>query len=259
MHWLKRLIIGAVSGSKWNLPAIRLLIPAKRGMRFSEEVYINSAAPRCVRPVEVNPLLQFFNSHNEGPGIWKWMHYFDIYHRHFSKFVGQDVHIMEIGIYSGGSLQMWKEYFGKNCQVYGIDIEKACRVYESDGIKILIGDQSDRAFWKTVKESVPRVDILIDDGGHHPEHQIISLEEMLPHLSPGGVYLCEDIHGAPNYFASYVSGLAAYINSGRLSSFSSNIDSLHLYPFVVVLEKCDQTRAVLKTEKRGTQWQPFFK
>lgn len=27
-----------------------------------------------------NPLEQFFDSHTEGPGIFKWRHYFEIYH-----------------------------------------------------------------------------------------------------------------------------------------------------------------------------------
>ena len=90
---------------------------------------------------------------------------------------------------------------------YGVDIEPACRIYEADGIEILIGDQSDRHFWAKVRAAVPRIDVLIDDAGHHPEHQIITLEELLPHLASGGVYLCEDVHGAPNYFASYVAGL----------------------------------------------------
>jgi hypothetical protein len=75
-----------------------------------------------------NPLKLYFDTHAEGPGIWKWIHYFAIYHRYFSKFVGREVHVLEIGVYGGGSLQMWREYFGPNCRVYGVDIEEACRV-----------------------------------------------------------------------------------------------------------------------------------
>src|SRR5262249_38762923 len=149
-----------------------------------------------------NPLRAFLDRYHEGPGIWKWTHYLDIYHRHFQRFIGQPVHVMEIGVYSGGSLLMLREYFGPDCRVYGVDIEPTCSVYKGERIDILIGDQSDRQFWAEVRKLVPRLDILIDDGGHHPEHQLITLEEMLPHLSAGGVYFCEDIHGAPNYFAS---------------------------------------------------------
>lgn len=46
--------------------------------------------------------MNYFVTHNTGPGIWKWLHYFDIYHRHLQKFRGKEVNILEIGIYSGG-------------------------------------------------------------------------------------------------------------------------------------------------------------
>src|SRR5947207_11688241 len=38
-----------------------------------------------------NPLLAYFEAHRQGRGIWKWRHYFDVYHRHLAKFVGKDV------------------------------------------------------------------------------------------------------------------------------------------------------------------------
>jgi len=61
-----------------------------------------------------------------------------------------------------------------------VDIEEACRVYENDWTSISIGDQADRGFWKRFKQEHPRIDVLIDDGGHQPEQQLATLEEMLP-------------------------------------------------------------------------------
>ena len=133
-----------------------------------------------------NPLKSYFNSHAEGKGIWKWGHYFDIYHEHFKKFVGHEVHILEIGVYSGGSLEMWRDYFGPKCHVYGVDIEESCKAHENEYTKIFIGDQADRKFWRLLKQKIPRIDILINDGGHQVEQQITTLEETLPHISSGG-------------------------------------------------------------------------
>ncbi len=218
-----------------------------------------------------NPMKSYFDSHTEGRGIWKWAHYLDIYHRHFSKFIGREVHVLEIGVYSGGSLQMWKEYFGQNCQVYGVDIEEACRVYEDDRTKIFVGDQEDRNFWKLIKTQIPRVDILIDDGGHQPNQQIVTLEEMLPHLRPGGFYLCEDVHGSVNQFHSYIHGLAAHLHSSVRGSndetkgiackptpFQTDIHSIHLYPFVTLIEKTNSPVIQFVAPKHGTEWQPFL-
>jgi hypothetical protein len=56
---------------------------------------------------------------------------------------------------------------------------------------------------------VPKLDVVNDNGGNKYEQQVVSLEELLPHLRPNGVYLCEDVFGAFNWFASYVGGLAA--------------------------------------------------
>lgn len=175
-------------------------------------------------PVQMcqNRMRHFFDNRTQGNGIWKWTHYFDIYDRHFNKFRGQEVHILEIGIYSGGSLEMWRDYFGPKAILYGVDIEAACRAYESDNVKIFIGDQADRMFWHEFRQKVPVLDIVIDDGGHQPQQQIVTLEELLPFLRSGGVYCCEDIHGKSNEFAAYIYNLGAKLN--EMSSFREDFD-----------------------------------
>jgi SAM-dependent methyltransferase len=240
---------------------------SSRGMVFAPQRQDRDGPPEAP-----NPILSYFNAHTEGPGVWKWMHYFDIYHRHFSKFIGREVHVLEVGIYSGGSLTMWREYFGKGCRVYGVDIQEASRAYKDVGIEVFIGDQADRSFWTRVKHAVPTLDILIDDGGHLHEQQRVTLEEMLPHIAPGGVYLCEDIHGVINRFAAYVQGLASGLNSvstcemtdevsrwvWTASNFQAAISSIHLYPFVAVIEKREQSLDRLISLKHGTQWRVLF-
>src|SRR5450432_1524454 len=93
-------------------------------------------SPEAPNEESVNPLKDYFESHTSGHGIWKWNHYFDIYHHYFRTFVGKKVSILEIGIYSGGSLDMWRNYFGAGCEVYGIDVQEACRAYEGEGKRI---------------------------------------------------------------------------------------------------------------------------
>ena len=155
---------------------------AQEARRFCESRLFDSSPQSSidleqVRPDDPsNPLWAHFAANHEGPGIWKWVHYFDIYQRHLGKFVGRDPHIVEIGIYSGGSLSMWRSYFGPRCQITGVDIEDVCRVYEKDGIRVFIGDQADRQFWKSLRAESAPFDVLIDDGGHSPEQQRITLD-----------------------------------------------------------------------------------
>ena len=112
------------------------------------------------------------------------------------------------------------------------------------------------------------MDIVIDDGGHQPFQQLITLEELLPHIRAGGVYLCEDIHGG---IASYVHGLAHKLNDVRSSReiedegivcsttpFQQAVASVHLYPFIAIIEKCTNPMRTWAGPRHGSQWQPFY-
>lgn len=95
--------------------------------------------------MESNPLLELFEK-NQGRLIDKWTHYFDIYHRHFARFRNKPVKVLEIGVFKGGSLAMWRKYFGPQAKIFGVDIDPVCKDFEEDGIKVIIGDQEDRTF-----------------------------------------------------------------------------------------------------------------
>ena len=163
---------------------------------------------------------------------------------------------------------MWRKYFGVGCHVHGVDIEPACRAYANAETTIHIGNQADRNFWRTFRGAVPQVDIVIDDGGHEPEQQMVSLEELLPHLRPGGVYICEDVHGVGNRFAAFAQALADQLNAVRLQSptdyssectpLQASVTSVHLYPFMVVIETRTTSLPTLSAPRHGTQWQPFL-
>ena len=202
----------------------------------------------------MNDLETYFNE-NTKRLISKWMHYFEIYERHFSKYRGTDVHIVEFGVSQGGSMQMWKDYFGPKCKIYGIDIDPNCKMAEEEQVEIFIGDQEDRTFLKSLAEKIPRIDILIDDGGHAMKQQINTFEELFPYISENGVYLCEDLHTSYQWdlgggykrrgtFIEYSKRFIDYINAWhskssrlRVSDFTKSAHSLHYYDSVLVIEK----------------------
>ena len=84
---------------------------------------------------------------SSGKVIYKWHHYLPIYESLFKKYSGKKIKVLEIGVLRGGSLKLWKEYFGADAQSYGIDIDPTAKQYEADGIKIFIGDQGDKILW----------------------------------------------------------------------------------------------------------------
>lgn len=89
----------------------------------------------------------------------------------------------------------------------GVDLNAKCKKFEKTGVRIVIGDQSDPAFWAQFKEDFPEeIDIFLDDGGHTMPMQITTLEEMFWQVRDGGVYLCEDLHTSywPDWGGGYL-------------------------------------------------------
>jgi 23S rRNA U2552 (ribose-2'-O)-methylase RlmE/FtsJ len=90
-------------------------------------------------------------------------HYFPLYERHFSKFIGKSPKILEIGVQYGGSSELWRKYFGEGTTIIGVDINPLA--IETDYLTIVTGDQGDEIFWTKFLEKYNNFDItkqLID-------------------------------------------------------------------------------------------------
>jgi hypothetical protein len=206
--------------------------------------------------------LELYFRNNQGRLIHKWNNYFDIYDKHFSKYRGKEVVIVEIGVFQGGSLQMWKNYFGGKAKIYGVDINPECKKFEEENIEIIIGSQSDRKFLKELVKKLPSIDILIDDGGHTFEQQIVSFEELFPYVKKDGIYLCEDTH--TSYEMKYGGG---HKRQGTFIEYSKNfIDQLYGYfSEQKSLKVTDLTKSILSVTyycgivvmEKGTMEKPF--
>lgn len=202
----------------------------------------------------MNSLEEYFYN-NKKNAIHKWLHYFDIYDLYFNKYREQEVVILEVGVYQGGSLKMWRDYFGKKAKIYAIDINPLCKQFEEENIKIFIGSQDDKYFLNQIKNEIPTIDILIDDGGHEMHQQIVTFEEMYNHLKEDGIYLCEDLHTSywtnygggyknPKSFIEYSKNFIDFINAWHIpdkilpiNNFTKSTYSLHYYDSILVIEK----------------------
>lgn len=136
----------------------------------------------------------------------KWDNYFEIYERYFRKYVGKNPEVLEIGIAEGGSLELWSKYF-QNGQIWGVDIDQKCLDYKyaQENIHLVFGDQSSADFWDWFMKDRPKFDIIVDDGSHVNDHQILSLIKLFPHLKEGGIYMIEDTH--TSYWQQWGGGL----------------------------------------------------
>lgn len=126
--------------------------------------------------------------------LHKWHHYFEVYERHFHRFRGTAVRFLEIGVQNGGSLGLWRHYFGPQAQIVGVDLDPACAELDGKDAAVRIGDQADPAFLESLVREFGPFDVVLDDGGHTALQQTTSFACLYPTMAEDGVYLCEDTH-----------------------------------------------------------------
>ena len=214
-----------------------------------EPLIISGPKPR-------NPLQTFMQTKTDLP-LHKWLHYFDIYHQYFERYQGLAGRFLEIGVQGGGSMQMWRDYFGPDMNIFGMDIDPKCATLgleeQDPRLKIVIGDQANRSFLRNFAAANGPFDMVVDDGGHLFDQQIASFEELFPYVRPGGVYLVEDTHtsywpefqgGAnnPHTFVNYSKRLiedihAWHIKGAPISKWTNMIESIAFADSIVVFRK----------------------
>lgn len=119
----------------------------------------------------------------------------DVANRCYSE--NRKVKILEIGVFSGSSLYLYNRFFDKNCEIYAIDTDEKCLRINSENIHISLCDQGDRNQLQQYIESIGDIkfDIIIDDGNHRSEDQLVSISLLHKNLNENGYYIIEDLHG----------------------------------------------------------------
>ena len=198
-------------------------------------------------------LLKLFGS-NKGLIVHKWHHYIPLYDRYFSQFKNRPVRFLEIGVAQGGSLELWRKFFGQDAIIYGIDIDPNCKKFDGRAGQVRIGSQTDKDFLESVVREMGGIDVVLDDGSHHMERTPLSLEFLFPLLSHGGIYMIEDLHtsywkgfgGGYRTKASFFSLLSRIIDDMHhwyhpydleAETISKNCTGIHIHDSIVVLEK----------------------
>lgn len=126
--------------------------------------------------------------------------YLEIYEKYFSKYRNSLENFLEIGLWKGESIRMWREYFTTG-NLVGADILDLSNI-QLPNTQIHVCDQSSRDDLENlVLKTYNKFDIIIDDGGHMMHQQQITLATLFKYVKPGGVFVIEDLHtsGHPSY------------------------------------------------------------
>jgi cephalosporin hydroxylase len=113
------------------------------------------------------------------------------YERLFSPFRDLPITLLEIGVFDGGSLKLWEDYFPR-ATIIGLDIRKECKEHECGRRIVEIASQADATALKIIGTRYQPT-IIIDDGSHKADHILISFEALYPTLRSGGLYIVEDL------------------------------------------------------------------
>jgi hypothetical protein len=120
--------------------------------------------------------------------------YFQVYEDLLSRFRNRKFTFVEVGVLNGGSLFMWRDYFGPEARIIGVELNPLAKRWESAGFEIHIGSQSNPQFWQDFFAKVGDVDVILDDGGHTNEQQIVTSHHCIPHIRDQGMLIIEDTH-----------------------------------------------------------------
>tara|TARA_B100000212_G_C27290491_1_gene497057 strand:+ start:78 stop:926 length:849 start_codon:yes stop_codon:yes gene_type:complete len=200
-------------------------------------------------------LAKLYSSH-KGCLIHKWHHYINLYERYFSTFKKKkNLKFLEIGVAQGGSLQMWRKYFGDSATIFGIDINPNCYKYNGVHGEVRIGSQDDKEFLESVVDEMGGIDIVLDDGSHKIHHIKRTLDILFPHLAKEGIYFIEDLHASywadfgggynskNNFFRNIVIDLINdmhrwyHFHSLKMEHISKDCSGIHIHDSILVLEK----------------------
>lgn len=99
--------------------------------------------------------------------------------------------ILEIGVYEGASIRLWKEYF-KNADIYALEkLQKRAGMFRGEErIHLVIGDSTAIGSYEKLPNDL---DVIIDDGSHKPEDQFTTFQCAYSKLVNGGLYIIEDV------------------------------------------------------------------
>lgn len=119
----------------------------------------------------------------------KFHNYCTEYDFFLNRFRDKKINLLEIGVGSGGSIKMWLDYFRHpDTEIIGLDLNENPNIINSR-YKHIMGNQIDTSIFNDLNG----FDIIIDDGSHFGEHQVITFEMLFNKVKSGGLYIVEDV------------------------------------------------------------------
>jgi hypothetical protein len=119
------------------------------------------------------------------------LNYAPLYKELFTK-LPESPRILEVGVYCGDSLRMWKEWFPESV-ICGVEKYTEFKQLWPHDIPVVVTDQCDQALAARVLfYSNDGYDMVIDDASHFGMLSAETFRLLWPVVRPGGWYVLED-------------------------------------------------------------------
>jgi hypothetical protein len=216
---------------------------------------VNKCEDICKNQIDTLNITELANKYNSDKGNqYACRHYYsikyeqifnDILNFKLSKKDFSTFDLLEIGLNRSNtdsipSLMIWNDYFNKNINITGFDIDSHFLKFNTNkNIDIKIGDQSNEIDLLQLKNK--KYDVIIDDGYHASKHQQITFKTLWQNIKPGGYFIIEDLHYQPTtetciktkyLFENWKNNNwieTEYINLVEIQNIKRDIESIHFY------------------------------
>lgn len=103
------------------------------------------------------------------------------------------LNFLEIGVQGGGSVLLWQEVFDPDSSLNFIDIKDQVDHYVWDNRSLNTDIQFGDAYGPDAPFPNQTYHVIVDDGPHTLESQVLAVVRYAPRLLPGGILIIEDV------------------------------------------------------------------
>lgn len=208
---LRELLDKANLAPSRKAPFLSRRYPYEGARRMQSALGTELGAPTIWPAVDTAPTGELAAIFMNTDDVHKWVHYLPVYESVIDR--SRPIRMLEIGVFHGGSLRMWREYLHPQSVIVGIDIDPNCKQFDDPdhNVHVRIGGQQDATFLDEVNSEFGPFDVILDDGSHMTSHMVESFRCLFtPALKDPGVYIAEDVHS--NFWKSYRDSSMSFVD-----------------------------------------------
>ena len=152
-------------------------------------------AQQEIKPMKLIEIIEAYGLESQTDKSTTHCYIENFYEDAFAKYREKEISLLELGVNTGGSIKLWKEYFINSIDIVGIEL---LPYYLQEEFKDIEGVTYyfENAYNKNITSKLQQFDIIIDDCAHYVDSQIEALDIYLPLLKEDGIYVIEDIDGS---------------------------------------------------------------